>query len=153
MNKKKMLWLMTIVTTVMFCIAFTSCDHDDDELNIDEDNKENTGNNDEEDTRYYVKYEVYIGYAHGWGSHEMRISYTTENGTQNVKTTSATWEGTYGPIKKGTKLRISAYGNLARNDTYNYVRLSVCRNKEPFVIKAEERKLGASSLSVGYEIE
>lgn len=144
---KKAIWgLVAIVTAVMLSFTFTSCNQEDDDVNI--------GGDDEKNTRYYVKYEVYMGILGGnWGQHSMNISYTTENGRQNITTTSSEWNGTFGPIKKGTKLEISANASLVRNDTYNYVRLSVSRDKEPFVIKGEKRGLGEPSLSVSYNLQ
>lgn len=123
--------------------SFISCSDDD---------KDEISEEKQEDVRYYVKYEVYMGLATAYGKPTIGISYTSENGTQGVTTGEAKWEGTFGPIKKGTHLKISAHGTLVRNDIYNYVRLSVSRDKEPFVIKCEDRRLGVSSLSASYDL-
>lgn len=136
--------LKFIFFIVFSLFIFTNCSDSDKEDIYDEKQK---------DIRYYVKYEVYMGFVgSSWGPHSMGVSYTTENGEQHISTSDSKWEGTFGPIKKGTKLKISVRGTMVSQDTYNYVRLSVSRDKEPFVIKGEDRQKGASSLSVSYDL-
>lgn len=82
------------------------------------------------------------------------ITCITDKGTENFIVSNAEWGGTFGPLKKGTKLYIKVRaGGAVTNASENYVRLSVCREKEPFVIKGEERKRGAEVLSTEYTID
>ena len=79
----------------------------------------------------------------------------SENGGKTIKTSNSSWEGTYGPFKKGSKLYLKVeaeIGGIRKNVEY-YVRLSVSRDKEPFVIKGEQRQIETSSLSTSYTID
>ena len=109
-----------------------------------------------EEARYYVKYEVYMPLGSGFEATTSReIRFVSENGEQTITTSNESWEGTYGPLKKGTELYLSVEaksGGIRTNIEY-YVRLSVSRDKEPFVLKGEQRKKAVSSLSTSYTID
>lgn len=101
---------------------------------------------------YYVKYKVFMPLLNSNSLRE--ITYVTEKGTQSFSTLSREWEGTYGPLKKGTKLFISVVTDgTAIYDIESYVVLSVSKNKEAFVNKGEERKASATSLYASYTID
>lgn len=84
---------------------------------------------------YYVKYELLNGSQQSYGTKTERIIYFRDvDKDAKVEPTSLTWEGTYGPFKKGDKvyMRFSSVGK------YNATgRLSVSKNKEAFTIKDE----------------
>lgn len=110
----------------------------------------------EDNNEYYVKYEVYmpLGWSDRYPS-SRRITFVTEKGEQSISTSESEWEGTYGPMKKGTHLYLKAIAESGgiRNNVEYYVRLSVSRNNEPFVVKGEQRMESVSSLSVSYTID
>ena len=108
-----------------------------------------------EDSRYYAKYEVYMPLGYSGQTSSRIISFMSENGGKTIKTSNSSWEGTYGPFKKGSKLYLKVeaeIGGIRKNVEY-YVRLSVSRDKEPFVIKGEQRQIETSSLSTSYTID
>lgn len=108
-----------------------------------------------EGARYYVKYEVYMPLGFSGQISSKKITYTTERGEQSVSVSTSSWEGTYGPLKKNTKvsLKVEAESGGIRSDVEYYIRLSVCREKEPFVIKGEQRQKEASKLYTEYTID
>lgn len=91
----------------------------------------------EEQARYYVRYEVQFTTQHNNANRV--IKYTNEKGEQTIKLENDfTWEGTYGPVDKGFVAKLSG-----RCPNYSYSasihgRIYVCREREPFVIKAED---------------
>jgi hypothetical protein len=93
----------------------------------------------EESARYYVKYEVNSSWG-GYGvTATQTIKFITEKGadshSQNVKSsTSMKWEGTYGPFKKGDNVSLSVTNTVMNI----HGRIYISREKEPFVIKAED---------------
>lgn len=106
----------------------------------------------EEMKEYYVKYEVHMPLANRFTS--KTITFISEDGEKNVSTLSSDWEGIYGPLKKNTKLYLQSVANgPVRADVDSYVRLSVSREKEAFVLKGEERGKGESTLSTSYTID
>lgn len=97
---------------------------------------------------YYVKYEVERGAQVAYGNHtERNITYTDVNGEKKVTVKDSNWDGTYGPFKKGTtvNLKVQTTGKYDSN-----ARISVSKNKEPFVIKAETRE--SLSITLSYRI-
>lgn len=149
---KRILCLLMLISTA--CL-FNSCSKDDDNDVVEVIKyveKDQQTNNQVEDTRYYVKYEVTCTTSKL--AVERAYTFTTEKGEQIVKSTNSvqttTWEGTYGPVKKGftTSLKCQVqteYGSSC------HARIYVCREKEPFVIKAEGT--GVTSLSLSYQID
>ena len=110
----------------------------------------------EDDNEYYVKYEVYMPLGGGFAKDgTKKITFVTEKGEESISTSKSEWEGTYGPVKKGTHLYLKAIreSGAIRNDVEYYARLSVSRNDEPFVVKGEQRLESVSSLSVSYTID
>lgn len=140
---KYKLWLVLM----LFSLTLISCSSDDDP----------TGNESSqtEETRYYVKYEAYMPLGFSGVSSSRKITYTTEKGEQTISIPTANWEGTYGPLKKNTKvyLKVEAESGGIRTDAEYYVRLSVSRGKEPFVIKGEQRLKETSKLYTEYTID
>lgn len=103
--------------------------------------------NETEDLEYYVKYEVYM--PSGWpGQTTTReITFVNVDGEQTISTPRSSWEGTYGPFKKKDRVYLKALTNApVGKDVETYVRIYVSRDKEPFVIKGEERGKAQSSL-------
>ena len=149
---KKILFLLMMVSAA--CL-FNSCSKDDDDNVVEvvpkEDNNQQT-NNQVEEPRYYVKYEVTCTTSKL--SVNRTYTFNTETGEQTVKsvnsTKTTTWEGTYGPVKKGfqTSLRCNVETEYTSSC---HGRIYVCREKEPFVIKAEGT--GNTSLNLSYKID
>lgn len=101
---------------------------------------------DDDDSDYYVKYEVKNGQSNSSlvrRSCTWNITYkdVTKEATIN---NSNNWEGTYGPFKKGDKV----YLNASRvQGTFNTVaRISVSKDNAAFTIKAEIERQGNASL-------
>ena len=74
---------------------------------------------------------------------------------RSLSVSEAKWEGTYGPFQKGSELsiKVEAVRGPVTNTVDSYVRLSVSRDEEPFVVKGEERGRGESVLSTSYVID
>lgn len=139
------------------------CSREDDEFNENGQHQNDMGNEGQngdekpiEDVRYYVKYETYMPYG---GFHvtdpARKITLTTDKGTQTFSVSEAKWEGVYGPFQKGSELylKVEAENGPVLNTVDSYVRLSVSRDKEPFVIKGEQRGRGENTLFTSYVID
>ena len=115
---------------------------------------------DDDPAAYYVKYEVTFktqktgirveAYFNTEKSVETMISQTQSN--------NFFWEGTYGPVEKGflTNLACSTieedmYGRMKVYEGEIQARIYVSRDKEPFVIKADQ--IGVGSVSLNYKID
>ena len=148
MELKKFLIFLFFVGVVLGCSR-------DDEV-LENSQYQNDMEESADDVRYYVKYEVYMPYGGFSVTNPSRIiTITTENGLQSFSVSEAKWEGTYGPFKKGNELslQVKVGSGPVFNQTDSYVRLSVCRNKEPFVVKGEQRGRGVSVLYTSYVID
>lgn len=145
MNKNLLLFFVTF----MFSFAFVSCSKDN-----DNEKKEPIATEEpvaiEEPARYYVKYEVSFTSHDRYPTGVVKI--TTEKGTQKInleqETKTVTWEGTYGPVDKGFKASLEC-STLYSNSIHG--RIYACREKEPFVIKAEGER--SSPLLLDYSID
>lgn len=98
---------------------------------------------------YYVKYEVkmYVPETR----FKLNVTYTTEVGKKSISLAGSTWEGTYGPFKKGQT--VSLYASTSGTSSHlstNYVRIYVSCNNSPFGIKSEEISDYNNSLSTSY---
>lgn len=112
--------------------------------------------NNSEEPRYYVKYEVYMPLGNSnLGNTSRRITFVSEDGERTLSTSNSEWEGTYGPLQKGSKLylKVEAESGGIRTNVEYYARLSVSRDKEPFVIKGEQRAKRVSTLYTSYTID
>ena len=125
----------------VLCIAFFSlyaCSSDNDNLS--------------EETRYYVKYEVEAYTQHI--NVPKIITFITETGKESIELNDKnthTWEGTYGPVSKGFEAQIIC--ELGKDYNYRrefHARIYVSREKEPFVIKAEDTD---TSINLTYKID
>lgn len=121
-------------------LVFSSC-HNDDDIIIEQDN-----------TRYYVKYEVY--FKTQYKNVDREITYSDEKGIQKITLSEwgfeKSWEGTYGPVNKD----FVAILNCSTPTNYSsiiHAKIYVCREKEPFVIKAEAS--GENPLNLRYKID
>lgn len=135
-------WLLLICTFI--CLALFGCSKDD-----------SNADNQQDGSRYYVKYEVYMPLGYYMQETELLISYISESGENQIVTSNDEWEGTFGPLEKGTKLylRAEAKSGGIRNNIEYYIRLSVSKDKEPFVVKGEDRGIEVSSLYTEYKID
>ena len=131
--KKWMFIGIGLLLIALFPIV-TACSSDDD--NTEQVNKND--NSPEDDDNYYVKYEVTRGVMVSYSRDELRtITYKDVGKENTIQVDHSEWDGTYGPFKKGAKvyLNVRSYGKYNSN-----ARISVSKNKEPFVIRAEERE-------------
>lgn len=136
----KFVFLLLLSLPMIGC----SSDNDDDILKVE---------NETEDVRYYVKYESYIPFLRS-ATNKQSIICVTDKGEKSFTTIKGEWEGIFGPFKKGAVLYIDVIvDGLINGKIDDYVRLSVCREKEPFVVKAEDRKVGAKTLRAEYVID
>lgn len=149
MRKIKLLMLMLIAS--LACVCFVACgDSKEDEPEMPNQTETPTQ---KEEVRYYVKYETQM--PSKWTNTIKTITFASEKGKQTFNTTEKSWEATYGPLKKGEKVYLTIKSNSP--DEYNYVqsynhaRIYVSRDKEPFVIKAEDE--GRNDLTLVYTID
>ncbi len=82
---------------------------------------------------YYVKYEASVSAPYQLN----RVSVTTDKGSASYNGVGGSWTGTYGPVSKGFKAKISTSSYVAKTQ------ISVSKNNGPFAIKATGR-MGAS---------
>ena len=130
--------LFLILSLIFFCCpTFVSCGDSNDEPELP--TTPNQNEEPKEEVRYYVKYDVCMQQGVSGQITSIDITYLTEKGKQTIITSEDSWTGTYGPFKKGDKLYLQALGSgpLLKKGAC-YVRISVCREKEPFVIKGEQ---------------
>ena len=131
---------------------FNSCSKDDDDV-AQVEPKEQQTNNQVEEARYYVKYEV--SYKTRWLNDVVKVTYMTETGeeTSRIDNGSQTgrWEATYGPLKKYRTTSLKFFNQSSHDLNTCHARIYVCREKEPFVIKAEGS--GVNKLELSYNID
>lgn len=154
--------LLTILLMLSISLNLSSCSKEDENNQPSQQTESNntdttSGTNTEEekeDVRYYVKYELTSTTGHA--AVNRNLKFTTENGTQTLIITpgttekNVTWEGTYGPVKKGF-LAFFLCNIVESERSSTHARIYVCREKEPFVVKADGS--GNSSISLGYTID
>ena len=122
-----------------FLLAFISCSKD--------------STPDEESARYYVKYEVTFITQHLTAIRY--ITFTNEEGFQTIEIKdnekTITWDQTYGPVDKNfvPSLKCDVVGPYA--SSIINAKISLSRNGEPFVVKAEGSN--AKSVLLRYEID
>lgn len=156
MRKIKLLTLMLIAS--LACVCFVACgDNKEDEPEIPNQTEtpaQKEEVEEKEEVRYYVKYEVYMPLGYGGQTTSRQITYVSEKGTNQITIGEKSWEGTFGPLKKGAKLSLkaTAISGGIWIDTDYYVKISVSRDKEPFVLKAEDRKIESGILEASYTI-
>lgn len=104
---------------------------------------------------YYVKYKVYMPlYIGEYGAMPKRITVSTNEGQKEYEISSDEWEKSFGPFKKGetVTLKSEVIKGGMQNHTESYIQIFVRKDKEDYILKAEERKAGALSLSTKYTI-
>lgn len=108
---------------------------------------------DDDEARYYVKYEVSFKSQH-INSNRV-IKFATENGIQTMnldqQSSAVSWEGTYGPVSKNFTASIECTTDDYMYRSNIHARIYVSRDKEPFVIKAENED--SRSISLSYKID
>lgn len=134
--------LALVLLTATFVISFIACGSDEPKV------PEQT-----ENTYYYIKYEIDM--PSKWYNTVKDITYVSEKGEQSFSTTEKSWEGTYGPLKKGSKVYLKIKSNSPNEysyvQSYNCARIYVSREKEPFVVKADDE--GRKDLMLTYIID
>ena len=142
---------------ILFSLMAVSCSTDDDEndssvpVSCTTDDDENDSS--DSSVRYYVKYEVTFNSQHINANRV--IKFATENGIQtmtlNQQTSGVSWEGTYGPVSNDFTASIECTTNDYEYRSNIHARIYVCREKEPFVIKAEGQD--SKTVSLSYKID
>ncbi len=130
--KKLKIWSMMMLM-VMALPLMVACGGDDDDVTTSP--SVTPPHVTEPNDSYYVKYEVQSGDMVSYADHTTRtITFTDVDGNKSVTVKDKAWDGTYGPFKKQdqVKLFVTTNGRFNSNG-----RISVSRNKEPFVVKAE----------------
>ena len=85
---------------------------------------------------------------------DMEITYLSDKGEQTLTVQSSEWEGTYGPFSKNAIFSIGVTLNgTIYTASDSYVRLSVSKNGEPFVIKGEDRETRKRFFQTTYKID
>ena len=126
-------------------LALVSCSKDDSNSPVE------PGNSTQNNNVYYVKYEVNMFVPSRF---KQVINYTTEKGEKTTSTTSSTWEGTYGPFKKGQTVSLTATPTATSSlVSTNYVRIYVSCNNSPFGIKSENTSDKNDGLSTKYTLQ
>lgn len=108
---------------------------------------------DEDDARYYVKYEVTFTTQHINATRNIYVD--TDKGPQYISLEgtgkSLTWERVYGPVDKNFLAAMTcALDNYPYPSSIHGL-IWVSRDKEPFVIKAEDTQ--EKSISLKYKID
>jgi len=104
-----------------------------------------------EEVRYYVKYEVTAKTQHF--NPIKTIKFTTEEGSKTIELTGSTtskWEATYGPVSKDFIAKLECFVNNYNYSRTFHARIYMCRDKEPFVVKAEDED---TTISLEYAID
>ncbi|WP_417124836.1 hypothetical protein [Prevotella pectinovora] len=126
-------------------LSLVSCSKDDSNSPVE------PGNSTQNNNVYYVKYEVNMFVPSRF---KQVINYTTEKGEKTTSTTSSTWEGTYGPFKKGQTVSLTATPTATSSlVSTNYVRIYVSCNNSPFGIKSENTSDKNDGLSTKYTLQ
>lgn len=127
------------IICIISCFVLLSCTKDDD----------NDNTTYQDDSRYYIKYEV-SSKSVDRRNFDQTYTIKTEKGIETIKKTgssSYSWEGTYGPFKKGEEVSL-----LVSSAYFNHAKISASRNQEPFVIKAE-KDIENKEISLSYTID
>lgn len=146
---KRILCLLILISV---SCSFNSCSKDDDDV-AQVVPKEQQTNNQVEEARYYVKYEV--SYKTRWTNDVVNVTYKTETGEETARIDNGSqtgkWEATYGPLKKYRTTSLKFVNQSSSTSNNCHARIYVCREKEPFVIKAEGS--GVNRLELSYSID
>lgn len=121
---------LLVIMALSFLLC--ACSSDDNDAPQKEEEKE-------EDVRYYVKYEVTAKTQHI--NPIKTIKFTTEEGSKTIELTgslTSEWEATYGPVSKDFVAQLECSVNNYNYSQTFHARIYICRDKEPFVIKAED---------------
>ena len=146
---------LILILLPLLTFMINSCNKDDEKsepVNTNTSNSSQQGNVQPEEVRYYVKYEMSSTTLHA--AVRRTLTFTTEKGTQTIEIKpsniekTVNWEGTYGPFKK--EATVTFYCSQNEGGTM-HGRIYVSRDKEPFVIKAEQNS--TASISLGYTID
>ena len=81
------------------------------------------------------------------------IKFTTEEGSKTIELTgslTSEWEATYGPVSKDFVAQLECSVNNYNYSQTFHARIYICRDKEPFVIKAEDED---KTISLKYAID
>ena len=155
----KTLKALAFTAITIFFVFSTSCKETNDDPPYSQTTNQGTSGDKEVDEdkaekpRYYVKYEVET--KTNWTNTTNEIIFYSDKGLQSVVTTgTSTWTGTYGPLSYGHSVYLKIKRNNLKDYNYggtNHARIYICREKEPFVVKAEAT--GKKDVDLTYRID
>lgn len=129
----------------LFCVLLMVCSSCLVSCSSDDDHYDEPA---QEEARYYVKYEVHMNINRS--ALGVSIQCQGDKKEEHFSTKNPSWEGTFGPFKKGQEVFLRVYSAAVVTSTSDsYVRISVSRDKEPFVLREELRR---SDSTKSYEI-
>jgi len=107
----------------------------------------------ESENIYYVKYEL------SSGNNNMFANIANENGIINIRINSNSYSEIFGPFSKGflTSVEFGVHDSATTINSLNTnIRIYVCRNNEPFALKAfslNNNVYKGSSIEINYVID
>ena len=132
MKKNRMVSSTLCVLMLLCTMCLMSCSKDSD--------GNNTPEIPQEEDRYYVKYEMQVNPCTSQAVWSTTVSCLGDKGAINIELKERKWEATYGPIRKDSHLYLHVNCSLSpASNVDSYARIWVSKNKEPFVLKAEDR--------------
>lgn len=137
-----------LLLILAICSISISCSKDDDVINNNNGNENQEISEDEEAVRYYVKYEAVLTSKYIGNFFETVVN--TDNGLVTFKGGKEFTE-TFGPVEKGFRCYIQGNDKSSSNNSSEvYLKIYVCRENEPFVLKATYS--GKSGINTTYYI-
>ena len=132
---KHLSYILISILLATMSVVLNSCGKDDEPTSKD---------------KYFVKYELKTSSQYVFST--VQVEVTTENGIQKLEV-SKNWDGTFGPFTYGTPIifNVTKESNYYALTTFTG-KISVSKNNEPFVFKAEEHSSN-QPLSMKYTID
>jgi len=141
-----------IISHILFFISVSSCSKEEisDEYEKGRTEQDNNSYEKEEESVFYVKYEMEVDYGNSNHVLYLKLEYTSESGyrsstTQKIERRKKySWDGVYGPFKKSQTVTFdcnSQIGESPRDMNFGvgdyYGRIYVKEGNGEFVVKAE----------------
>lgn len=129
---------------IMLVLFMCSCDK--------EDEPKHPGTLSDNQVEYYVKYEFKFGSYLNLAK-QAKVTVVTENGLNSftLRPSSDWWEGTFGPFKKYTTVRLKATVDMPYPNLHLDGRVSIS-NGGPFILK-DQKQLRSTVLDIQYSVK
>ena len=117
--------------------------------NNNNNNNSNNNNNNNSEKSFYIKYEMNVSFSRNDKPYMLKINYVTDKGSKTLskdltRKGKYSWDGTYGPFKKGDKVSLDCNSDLGQypSNMYRGVgdyegRIWVKEGNGDYVIKAD----------------